>query len=78
MKKENTIDKVKDIISTIELNDDSNGFNYFDKDFINDDDYSLIKEKMDNLIVLMEKYKFDNKLDILMNMDFETEIWNII
>lgn len=74
-------DKVIRIASTIEHNDGSKGFNYFVdlmEIYSNDPDFSQVKEKVDNLIILMNKLEDDNKLSDFYSMDFETEIWNLI
>ena len=74
-------DKVKLIAGTIVENDDQNGFNYFEDlipfYFTNDNDLLLIKEKMNNLINLLNEAKKQSSVEFekIQDMDFEDEIW---
>ena len=71
-------DKVKLIAGTIEKNDNDDNYNYFTDlisfHFSNDKDLPVIQEKMNNLMNLLNK----EGMDKLGNMDFETEIWDLI
>ena len=90
MKKEKNIkdwdikEKVKLIAETIEQNDDESGFNYFEElipfYFSEDSDMPVIKEKMDNLIKLLEKVNSQGEeaFEKFENLDFENEIWKMI
>ena len=77
-------EKVKRIASTIEQNDNDNGFNYFEEMmngiFVDDSDLPIIKEKMDNLIKLFEKINAEGEEEFekFMDLDFEDDIWNLI
>jgi len=74
----NIKEKVKLIAGTIERNDNNIGFNYFEElipfYFSNDEDIDIIKEKMNNLISLINQDGIEKFLDL----DFETEIWEMI
>lgn len=80
----NIKEKVKWIASTIEQNDNDNGFNYFEDMmngiFADDSDLLIIKEKMDNLIKLFEKINAEGEEEFekFMDLDFEDDIWNLI
>ena len=80
----NIKEKVKLIVGSIEKNDNNNEFNYFEDlipfYFADDKDFSIIKEKMDNLIKLMtEKYnEGTDAFEKFNDLDFEEEIWEII
>ena len=80
----NIKDKVKLIAGTIEENDDKSGFNYFEEMmnwyYSTDPDFIIIKEKMDNLIKLFEKYNSegDEAFEKFQDMDFEDEVWGMI
>ena len=90
MKKERNIkdwdikEKVKLIAGTIEQNDNENGFNYFEElipfYFSEDSDMSVIKEKMTNLIKLLEKVNSQviEAFEKFEDLDFEEEIWEMI
>jgi hypothetical protein len=77
----NIKEKVKLIAGTIEKNDNNDGFNYFENlisfYFANDNDYQIIKEKMNNLIKLLSTFD-EKELKNFENLDFETEIWEMI
>jgi len=67
------IEKVKRVAST--LNVDGTYFDEMvDGIFFNDPDLPVIREKMNNLSNLVKTKGMEN----LLEMDFETEIWNII
>lgn len=46
--------------------------------FGNDKDYHIIKEKIENLSKLYKEKSKSNELDELLDMDFGTEIWDMI
>jgi GTP-binding protein EngB required for normal cell division len=77
----NIKEKVKRIASTIEQNDNGNGYNYFEEMmkyyYSADSDFTIIKQKMDNLIKLLES-KTEEEVDEFMDLDFEEEIWEMI
>lgn len=80
----NLKEKVSSIVSTIEENDNHDGFNYFEElmnnKYSNDPDFHIIKEKMDNLIVLLNKVNKEGEesFEKFQDLDFETEIWDMI
>lgn len=85
MKRElNIKEKVVRIASTIEQNDNNNGFNYFEEMmnyyYSNDPDFPIIKQKMDNLIKLLEEInlKGEEELEKFQDLDFEDVIWKMI
>lgn len=71
-------DKVKLIVASIEKNDNDDNYNYFTDlisyHFSDDKDLPMIQEKMDNLMNLLNT----EGMSKLEDMDFETEIWNLI
>jgi len=75
----NIKDKVKLIVSTIEKNDNTNGYSYFNDlipfYFSNDNDLPLIQEKMNNIMNILND---TNGITKLQDMDFENEIWDLI
>jgi hypothetical protein len=75
--------KVRLIASSIEQNDNDPGFNYFEDlityYFEDDPDRPLIKEKMDNIMALLNSAaNNEDELSRIMDMDFEDEMWYII
>jgi len=86
MKNDETLlkEKVAQIVATIEPRDDNKGFCYFEKMmeeiYKNDPELPIIKEKMDNLITLLnnESSKNDEEFKKFESLDFEDEIWYMI
>jgi Ca2+-binding EF-hand superfamily protein len=76
--------KVTRMLATIDENDNNDGFVYFDEMLYNlystDPDYLLMKEKLDNLVVLMYEFKQkgEEEYEKFLDMDFEDEIWHMI
>lgn len=74
----NIKDKVKLIAGSIEQNDNDDNYSYFTDlisfHFSNDKDLPIIQEKMNNLMILLNK----EGMDKLGDMDFEEEIWDLI
>ena len=74
-----TLEKTLDIAYT--LSNDSGKFGYFTEMMVGiygkDDDFQVIKTKMDNLVEKLNSLKGDELTDYL-NKDFETEIWDEI
>lgn len=73
-----TKQKVVRVLYTINKNDNDNGFNYYenlvDNLYSKDPDFNIIKSKLDNLMILLEKKGYD----YLSSLDFEKEIWEMI
>lgn len=77
------VEKVKWVASTIEMEDDQMHFQYFEDMmnicFANDPELPIIAEKVNNLItILNNKIPNNDELESFMDLDFETEIWNLI
>ena len=80
----NIKEKVLYIASTIEQNDNDNGFNYFEEMmnsiFKNDSELPIIKQKLDNLVKLLGN-KFEQgeeEFEKFQDLDFEEDIWEMI
>jgi len=74
----NIQEKTKMVVETIVKSD--NGFAYFEdmlKTF-DSDDAKIIKEKMDNLVILLGNVESKGEMEEFENLDFETEIWKMI
>lgn len=77
-------EKVKSIISTMEVSFEDKGFDYFEdmmiSNFSNDPDFSIIKEKMDNLVNLLTTKQSESQksFEDFLDLDFEDEIWYMI
>ena len=76
-------EKVKWVASTMEIENGDTEFSYFEDMmngiFENDPDLPLIKQKMDNLVALCyEKNKNSEEFENFLDLDFETEIWEMI
>lgn len=70
-------DKVMLVAST--MVEDGSYWNILLEDmFGNDSDYLVIKTKMENLSKLYKEKTKSNQLDELLDLDFETEIWDMI
>lgn len=85
MENENALlEKVMRIVSTVEITDNQDGFCYFEEMMIdyytNDPDFPIIREKMENLISLLNtKLKGDkDEYEAFLDLDFETEIFHMI
>lgn len=77
------IEKVKWVASTIEIEDNQEKFQYFEDMmndiFSNDPELPIIKEKIENLItILNSKIPNNDELESFLDLDFETEIWKMI
>lgn len=74
-------EKVMWVISTMEITQYQKKYNYFEDMmygiFENDSDLPIIKSKMDNLVELLES-KNEEEFEIFMDLDFESEIWEMI
>ncbi len=70
-------EKTKMVIET--LVKDENGYEYFYDmlKMFNDDDSLIVKEKMDNLVNLLNDMS-DDEYEKFEDLDFEDEIWNMI
>ena len=72
-------EKAVEMVGTISKNDSGIGYNYFeallDK---KDSDYTILKSKLDNLIILMEEVDSKGEMKEFGELDFETEIWEMI
>lgn len=82
--KKTLLEKVKWVASTIEIEDDQKHFQYFEdmmtNCFANDPELPIIRDKMENLISLLNtKLKGDkDEYEAFMDLDFETEIFHMI
>lgn len=76
-------EKVLYIVSTMDIMEGDTEFSYFNElmeyIFVNDPDFPVIKEKMDNLVSLCyEKNKDPEEFRKFLDLDFEDEIWYMI
>lgn len=75
----NIKEKVRLIVGSIEKNDDGITYGYptdlIPYYFEDDKDLPIIQEKMDNLMNILST---EGGFDRIKNMDFETEIWDLI
>jgi hypothetical protein len=74
----NIKEKAAEFVATIELNDNGIGFNYFERMIPTTDvDYSVLKVKMDNLMILLGKTqeKGVEAIKEFYDRDFEDDIW---
>lgn len=76
----NIKEKVKMIVESLEMND-KNEF-YYSEDLIlfhfsDDSEFTIIKNKVKNLVTLMNDIKRNSDEDFqnFLDLDFETEIW---
>jgi len=71
--------KVKMVAETISVDNDG-VFHYFEDMLgtFNESDSSIIKEKMDNLVTLLGEVNAKSEMDSFGELDFETEIWEMI
>lgn len=77
------VEKVKWVASTIELEDNQEKYQYFEEMmnniFSSDPELPIIKEKIEKLITLLNnKISNNDELESFLDLDFETEIWNLI
>jgi hypothetical protein len=77
------VEKVKWVASTIEIEDNQKKYQYFEdmmnNIFSDDPELPIIKEKIDNLMSLLNsKTQNNDELEAFLDLDFETEIWNLI
>ena len=72
-------EKTKMVVETIRVDNDGK-FHYYEEMLgtFNISDSLIIKEKMDNLIVLISEKSLKGEMDSFGELDFETEIWNMI
>lgn len=75
--------KVRLIASTIEQNDNDPGFSYYEDlilfHFEGDPDLPLIKQKMDNIMALLNAAATnEDEINRIWDMDFEDELWYIV
>lgn len=80
-----TKEKVSKMVSTVTVSDlDKSKFHYFEGMMVSyfgeDEDYPVVKEKMDNLIKLMEAKLAEGKEEYqkFISLDLEEEIWELI
>ena len=78
----NLQDKVNLIVSTLRYDDKDNTFDYSNRllleKFKNDNDFEIIKNKINNLVKKLNSFKNEKSLNEYLNRDFETDIWNEI
>lgn len=77
------VEKVKWVASTIEIEDNQKKYQYFEdmmnNIFSDDPELPIIKEKIDNLMSLLNsKTQNNDELEAFLDLDFETEIWKMI
>ena len=72
-------EKTKMVVETISK-DENGKYHYFEEmlNIFDNDCQTIIKEKMDNLIVLLEHVDKDNEMLAFQELDFEDTIWYII
>lgn len=77
-------EKVLFMVKTLDIDSNDKTFSYYEdmmnEAFTNDKDLPLIKNKMDNLISLLEKSKNKSEEDFLkiLNINFENELFYMI
>jgi hypothetical protein len=77
-------EKVIYVVSAMDMNENQTEFGYFEdmmnSMFENDPELPNIKEKMDNLISLLYdvKSRGEEEYQKFLDLDFETEIWEMI
>ena len=78
----NIQEKVNLILSTLTYDNQDNTFDYSNRllleTFKNDDDFNIIKSKMNNLVNKLNSFENKEDLDQYLNKDLESEIWNEI
>lgn len=75
----NIKEKALEFVSTIEKNDNDDGYNYFEGMISSSDpDYIVLKEKMDNLMILLKDIDSKGEMDAFNELDFEEDIWDMI
>jgi hypothetical protein len=75
-------EKVIFIVNSLKYDEQDKSFNYSNRilfdSFENDNDFQLIKSKMNNLIFKLNSFENKEELNEYLNKDFETEIWENI